>query len=58
MDKERERYILELLIATELDMPSLYMGGPSLPSRNKARRILEILTTNGIELNVPEEFAL
>jgi hypothetical protein len=30
-------------IAAALDMPSCYMGGPSLPSRRKAERIVDLL---------------
>lgn len=30
-------------IAAELDMPSLYMGGPSAPSRRRAARIVDLL---------------
>jgi hypothetical protein len=40
---EHSRETLVYRIAVELDMPSLYMGGPSLPSRRKAERIVDLL---------------
>jgi len=38
-----DRETLVHRIACELDMPSLYMGGPSLSSKRKAERIMDLL---------------
>lgn len=35
------------LIASVLDYPSVYMGGPSMQSRKKAERIIEALDAEG-----------
>lgn len=37
-----QRDTLVHLLATELDKPSIYMGGPSLPSRRKAEKLADI----------------
>lgn len=39
----RDREALVHGIATELDKPSIYMGGPSVSSRRKAERIVALL---------------
>lgn len=39
----RERDVLTSQIASILDHPSAYMGGPSIQSRKKAERIVEFL---------------
>jgi hypothetical protein len=36
-------YILQVLIASSLDYPSVYMGGPSRGSMDRARRVMDIL---------------
>jgi hypothetical protein len=38
---------VEHIIASSLDHPSVYMGGPSENSRRKARRIVEALASEG-----------
>ena len=40
---EHSREQLVHRIAAELDKPSVYMGGPSLPSKRKAARIVDLL---------------
>lgn len=37
------RELLEVIFASMLDSPSVYMGGPSQGSRRKARRLIEHL---------------
>lgn len=43
-----------LVIADQLDRPSVYMGGPSAPSRRRAREIVEALGRHGIRLVLDE----
>ena len=45
---------LEHCIASILDHPSVYMGGPSLGNRRKANRIIEFLRYEGL-LKIKEE---
>ena len=42
------------LIASVLDYPSAYMGGPSLHSRKKAERIIGALVAEGYQITKPE----
>lgn len=41
---DAERYLLRQQIASILDHPSVYMGGPSQPSIRKAIRIIQAMT--------------
>lgn len=40
----------EWLIAAYLDMPSVYMGGPTPPSRRKAKDIIDRLIAAGFQI--------
>lgn len=40
--------ILERMIASKIDHPSVYMGGPSVNSRKKAVKIIEMLKKEGL----------
>lgn len=45
------REIFERCIGSILDHPSVYMGGPSRSSLQKAQRIAEFLSRNNVEWN-------
>lgn len=45
-----DRELAELIIAFQLDLPSVYMGGPSAPSRRRAREVLAQLESQGFEV--------
>ena len=43
---DAEKYMLRQAIASTLDMPSVYMGGPSQQSVRRAIKIVEFITQN------------